>query len=316
MRREQLLHSIAMAILDYREGEVPKPTPEHVERWANQFDASEQVPVLGELAYVLETSYFSKHRTIEILRNLFQLSPVKRRSPRAYWEETSFLDIQPPGQHSQREMLRLCQQAMNDVWDHGIRINDHRSCHSIYVDDFIFTGDHASKQLSDWVWSEAARSCDLAVFALAAYDHGIQAVKASVNTWSGNSHKAVNFHQVTELPQRRLGNLISGRDVYQTPGQDWLPSPHEIFSSAEGRAALQRVLYGAGSKIVALSQNPSPILQPLGYRNFGTPVASFINCPNNSPLALWWGDPSKPSTHPLGRWYPLLNRRINAPNDG
>src|SRR5450755_4549701 len=44
---------------------------------------------------------------------------------------------------------------------------------------------------------------------------------------------------------------------------------------------------------------------------FGTFFVTYRNISNNCPLVLWWGDPSYPSTHPLGKWYPLFPRRTN-----
>lgn len=40
------------------------------------------------------------------------------------------------------------------------------------------------------------------------------------------------------------------------------------------------------------------VLETLG---FGSMLVTFRNCPNNSPLALWAGDP----------WYPLFPRKVN-----
>ena len=45
--RDDLLASIAATTADYREGDLAAPTPEHVERWINQFDAAVQLPQSG-----------------------------------------------------------------------------------------------------------------------------------------------------------------------------------------------------------------------------------------------------------------------------
>jgi len=91
---------------------------------------------------------------------------------------------------------------------------------------------------------------------------------------------------------------------------------HKIFSSEEGRQLLERELLVAGMRIRSLSQNPSNVLRPLGYIKFGLGFGSLIvtyrNCPNNTPLALWWGDPNEKESHPLSRWYPLFPRKTYA----
>ena len=43
--RNDLLASIAETTADYREGDLAAPKPEHVERWANQFDAAVQLSI-------------------------------------------------------------------------------------------------------------------------------------------------------------------------------------------------------------------------------------------------------------------------------
>ena len=88
---------------------------------------------------------------------------------------------------------------------------------------------------------------------------------------------------------------------------------HRIFSSEEGRQLLERELLLAGMHIRSLSQNPSPALRPLGLSpfgiGFGSTIVTYRNCPNNAPLALWWGDPQADEAHPFAGWYPLVQRR-------
>ena len=87
----------------------------------------------------------------------------------------------------------------------------------------------------------------------------------------------------------------------------------KIFASEEDRQILERSLLWAGQKIVGLSSHPSPRLKPLGYSRFapgfGSLFVTYRNCSNNCPLALWWGDPAYPTSHPLGNWYPLVQRK-------
>lgn len=88
------------------------------------------------------------------------------------------------------------------------------------------------------------------------------------------------------------------------------------FSSEDGRQLLERELLLAGMQIRSISQNPSPAIRPLGLSpfgvGFGSMIATYRNCPNNAPLALWWGDPKAHSSHPFSHWYPLMQRRTYA----
>jgi len=88
---------------------------------------------------------------------------------------------------------------------------------------------------------------------------------------------------------------------------------HDIFSSEEGRQLLERELLMAGMRIRSFSQNPNRALRPLGFSpfglGFGSTIVTYRNCPNNAPLALWWGDPEKPKSHPFSKWCPLVPRK-------
>lgn len=86
-----------------------------------------------------------------------------------------------------------------------------------------------------------------------------------------------------------------------------------FFSSEAGRQLLETQFLLAGLKIISFCQSPNPIMKPLGFGpfglGFGSTIVTYRNCPNNSPLALWWGDPQKSPKNPLGRWYPLVQRK-------
>jgi hypothetical protein len=76
---------------------------------------------------------------------------------------------------------------------------------------------------------------------------------------------------------------------------------------------LEQALVKAGLKIRSFSAKPKPILRPLGFgpfgMGFGSLFLSWRNCPNNAPLALWWGGKTEPPWHPFNRWYPLVPRK-------
>jgi hypothetical protein len=86
-----------------------------------------------------------------------------------------------------------------------------------------------------------------------------------------------------------------------------------IFSGEAGRSALEQALVRAGMKIRGFSQNPSPALRPLGFSpfgvGFGSTIITYRNCPNNTPLAFWWGDPNASAGHPFSKWRPLVPRK-------
>ncbi len=91
----------------------------------------------------------------------------------------------------------------------------------------------------------------------------------------------------------------------------------KLFSSLENRRVIENAFLSKGIQLVKAGQNPAPSIRPLGFMKlislgFGTFFVTYRNISNNCPLVLWWGDPSYPPTHPLGKWYPLFPRRTNT----
>lgn len=86
-----------------------------------------------------------------------------------------------------------------------------------------------------------------------------------------------------------------------------------INPSPQARDTVERAFLAAGLRIIHSARQPSGALRPLGFGEgrglgFGALFFTYRNCPNNCPLALWWGEPHLAADHPLGRWYPLFKR--------
>jgi hypothetical protein len=82
---------------------------------------------------------------------------------------------------------------------------------------------------------------------------------------------------------------------------------NKIFSSEAGRHILEQEFLKAGVKILQSCPNLGVTQRPLGHSRletlgFGSLLVTFRNCPNNTPLALWVGDP----------WHPLFPRTTNS----
>ena len=95
--RQKLLESMATTTADYRASELTKPTPEHVDRWIRQFDVAVQVPILKEMAHVLQRTYFSRQRVTSFLEKLLKTEKLVGADPCMFWRSACFLDIQGGG---------------------------------------------------------------------------------------------------------------------------------------------------------------------------------------------------------------------------
>ena len=111
--RDDLLASIAHTIRDYRAGEIPEPTPDHVDRWIRQFDVDVQVPMLGELDYVFKRTYVSKAKAQQLFGD------VVTNFPCDFWRAAHILNIQRHG-NSQSEIREMVGLAIREHCGSGI----------------------------------------------------------------------------------------------------------------------------------------------------------------------------------------------------
>ncbi|TQE99649.1 MAG: hypothetical protein FKY71_07525 [Spiribacter salinus] len=324
--KDSLLESIANTTADYREGDLAAPTPEHVERWVNQFDPDVRLPILNEMDHVLKQAYFSRKKTGQFLSELFKTEKLVGDDPCAFWRSVKFLDIQGGGA-SQKEMLALFAKILKTKC--GFSIDD---CGGnpkvfVYLDDAIFSGGRVSHDLTSWIANDAPDSATLHVIVIATHEssyYNRNKVDNAIRS-SGKSIKITWWHAV-KLEDRKkytdssdvlrpvsiptdpavlaYANALSYPPQLRNAGQ---VGGLGIFSSDEGRQILEQEFLKAGTHIRAICPNFDQYQRPLGRMlldtlGFGSMIVTFRNCPNNAPLALWAGDP----------WYPLFPRSTNS----
>lgn len=338
--RDDLLASIANTIQDYRAGEIAKPSSEHVDRWIRQFDTIVQVPLLSEVDHVLKKTYFSKANVSRFFANQIKNKELAGASPCDFWQATHVLNIQKQG-HSQKEIRLLFAEALKEQC--ALEIED---CGSpggafVYLDDVLFSGGRIGTDLSAWMANEAPPESMVYILVIATHHLGEWQCLGRINKTATNAGKKSslrclaairlenrkarrNTSQVlwpSEVPNdSALQEYIAGEEKFPfQPRQPGGKFEHDIFSSEASRHLLEREMLLAGMRIRSFSRNPSRALRPLGFSafglGFGSMIATFRNCPNNTPLALWWGDPNAPPGHPFRNWSPLLPRKTYAQAD-
>lgn len=325
--RSRLLESIAGTITDYREGEVPMPTPDHVEKWIEQFDREVQKPILSELDHVLKRTYFSKEDVTQFLAALVVNEDFAGDDLCSFWENVEFLKIQGGG-NSQREMLAMFDAILQEECRITTQDCGEEPVVFLYLDDAIFTGNRARTDLGSWMISDAPDEADLRIVTIALHRGGryfadtkieesakAAGKKIKVKWWRCieiedrkyyiNSSDVLRPTCIPEDPQvQAYAASLDYPPVLRTPGNI---GKNGIFSSEEGRHLLEQEFLKAGVKIRSLCPRLNEYQRPLGNMvlqtlGFGSLLITFRNCPNNCPLALWAGDP----------WYPLFPRSTNS----
>ena len=333
--RDELLASIAKTIKTYREGELAQPTPEHVDRWASQFTPANQLPFLREFKHVIHQTFLTKKTVSDFLSRLVTNKELAGDDPKKFWTRANVLRIQQDGQ-SQKEMVKLFAASLEEqcglkLANCGVNGGDY-----IYLDDVLFGGNRVGADLETWITNTAPKSATVHVILIAYHTLGqyftnnklIEASrrvgkKIDIRFWRlGVLENRLRYRNDSEVlwPAVIPNDAVVQAYVAAQNAQSKYPfSPRQpggklgLFSSESGRQVLESEFLIAGVKIRSLS-NPIEWYRPLGCGSFGVGfgalIATYRNCPNNCPLALWWGDPQQTSGALL--WYPLLQRKTYA----
>ena len=329
---DNLLESVATTLSDYQ-GRGVEMTPAHVNRWIEQFGEEVRLPLLREIDHVFKRTYLSESR----VRNFFGAQIKNERlvgeNPIDFWRKARFLDIQQDGK-SQTEIRGLFGELLKDNLDLEIDECGASGNVFVYLDDFLFNGDKIRYDLSAWIEEEAPENAEVYVLVIATHSFGKWKCDTFLQQEAVQAGKSIEFRY---RAAKQFENRKSARDMSDVLWPSAVPDDPEVqayigdsfklrksdgqlrspvFSSETGRRLLEREMLRAGMRIRSFSRNPSDSLKPLGYYRFkpgfGSTLVTFRNCPNNTPLAFWWGttDPSSvPLEHPFRKWYPLLPRK-------
>ena len=318
-QRAELVKSISETIQDYRPGELAESAANRVERWINQFDKDVQIPLLKELDYVFKKTYMSRRKVKEFLGALVDNPKLTGDSPKKFWKSAYILDNQKNGK-SQSELVALFRKIIKKRFGFNVANNGNKGGAVIYLDDAVFTGDRVISDLVENIQLIPARA-QIHIIAIAVHTYAEYwfSKEKRVQSAISEKHAEVKFWRAITFENRknwRCANKTQPTDVLRpTEIDERTPSERSscFFSSVDGRQLLEKEFLKAGEKIQGFSEKPNPMLKPLGYSpfdpGFGSMFVTDRNCPNNCPLALWYGDPSYSANHPLGRWYPLFPRK-------
>lgn len=331
-----LLTNVASLFQDYRHGELEPMASDHVERWIDQFPRTVQEPLLDEIYQIFSKTYLSSQRVVEFLTAVAMNAKLTGGQPAEFWQRAVLLSIQRQG-HSQQHMIATMRSVLAETV--GAVDEQHQPGDLfVYLDDFLFSGQRLRTDLESWLPNAPQRG-EVHIIYAGWHLYGqwrtnqeleTLAKSAGKNltfTWWSNRHlrfeNRLRYRDSSDvlwptrvpddsLAQEYVSHIrTSGTDLsLRTPQQASQP----LYSSEERRQLLEEQFVLAGLRIRAACREPSDVMRPLGYSpfrgfGFGALVANCWNCPNNAPLALWWGDPNAGATHPFSKWYPLLKRR-------
>ena len=142
MNRNELLESIAGTVQDYRSGEVPTISANHINQWVSQFDSNEQLIILSEINHLFKKYYISLSQTRNFLNSVLELSAIFGDNLYNGIKHTQFLNIQRKGS-SQKDLINLANKISVNKYSVDINRNVLNPISYIYLDDCLFTGNIA-----------------------------------------------------------------------------------------------------------------------------------------------------------------------------
>ena len=277
--------------------------------------------------HVLKKTYFSRNRVKKFLKYLFGVKELVGDNPCAFWKSVKFLDIQINDSASQKDMLALFDEVLEEQC--GFQTGDCSTASNtfIYLDDAIFSGGRVGQDLADWINGEAPSKATVYVIVIALHQRFYYNRKKVEGTIK-SSGKDINLYWWRKIKMEDRAKYTEISDVLRPtaiPDDDEVKkyvatlkypprlrsaeqaSSLGIFSSDTRRQILEQEFLKAGVKIrrecLGLNKHQRPlgnsVLETLG---FGSLIVTFRNCLNNAPLALWAGNP----------WYPLFDRATNT----
>jgi len=324
--RDGLIQLLLGIIGDYREGQIPRPDFQHVNRWIEQFPKEKELAILKEVIHILSKTYFPKKKIEAIFNGLTEHKKLAADNPALHWTNASLLDIQKGG-NSQHEFTALLSRIIKQKYGIDVKINSNNASCYYYVDDVLCSGSRIQQDLESWIKNEAPNNSKLVICIIALHRYGHWATTNKLAEFIKQSGKTIEIQWLRGIEPEDRKRYTDKSDVLRptSPPQDMLVQSYianmkyqptyrtpgslgelSIFSSEEGRNLLEQEFLIKGVHIRSTCIHLKIPHRPLGFSiletlGFGSMVVTYRNCPNNAPLALWVGDP----------WYPLLPRSTN-----
>lgn len=324
---------ISNIISDYRDGEFGLLDVNHVLKWVYQFEESDREVVLLETKHILERNYITRENFNQFISGLSKNQNLVGSCPKEFWSKVSILEIQQHG-NSQNELNILLKKIIFNEHNVNVSVNNSNIKTFIYLDDFLFSGNRFVNDISRWLES-CPDKCQLFVISIGWYEFGKWQTETKLRELLKRIGKNVDI-QYLSYKDFRLENrlahksyshvlwpienvkndlLISGYITKKncTPKYRIENEVENNVFSIQRRSQFELAMLRAGIKILSFCNETSAVVKPLGYGGFdfgfGSTVFTFRNCPNNNPLAYWWGNPNADKSHPFSKWYPLMQRK-------
>ena len=319
---------VAAVFQDYRTSDgLDPPDRDSVLVWMEQFDESnaDKAIFLKELISIYSKTYHPLERVRSNMKSIASQRNLVGADPTRFWETVDVLDIQSKG-FSQSDLRGILAQEVKTLYNVDIQSHDGEGRHSLYLDDAIFSGNCVYRDIKDWAEHrvEPARLTIIALDVASGVEFSLKKrlepeinVKPTVWHFTATDNRSnagskadvlrLRTFPTDEASQSYLQNRLQGGPAALLRGTS--ANGSSLFTDEARRELVELMFWRAGLKCLDECPLLSDNVRPLGYCSaagqnklgFGSLFASYRNCPNNAPVALWAGNP----------WIPLLRRGTN-----
>lgn len=328
---DQVIKQIAEKLADYKHVPAMGMCSQHVKKWITQFHESDRRFILDETIRLLDIGYLSEDNYKHILKAI-----AESRANVPFFRESCFLNIQKQGS-SQSELIKslsdLVSVKFNVVTRESEREYVRKFKSFVYIDDVSFSGNKAITDLAWLIDSYDLSNINVSVYFFASHTYADYHIKNRIESIFSNR----NINVVIKTGSMRN---VENRVSYSSSSGVFWPRDYSVnipsefadseiytgtlrtgysqnknFQDESTRDCLEAILTKVGFDILLKSKSPSDVLKPLGFSTFkgvgfGGTTFTYRNCPNNTPLAFWWGDYELTGTSALDCWYPLMKRIV------
>ncbi|CAI1951052.1 phosphoribosyltransferase-like protein [Serratia fonticola] len=341
VKKNVIKEQISEILSDYELAPPGGMNAAHVGRWVDQFEEGDQLFVLEQTLALLRNSYISRSDYLEEIYDI-----LRNDNSRRIILESAFLNIQEVNRGtSQGDLLELLETKAGEFDRLGIVTLSRDSTIQrvtqfdkfIYFDDVCFSGTKALNDISWFVENFNLNDVTIRVFFLGTHRYATYMLYTTLTRMFQGRNITLLIHEEGLLITRENRMKYSSssevfwlrKDGIVLP--DWIQNPenytsregterthfkeNDIFLNMADRYRFEYALTKAGFYILQQSRNPAQILKPLGFSTFpglgfGGTIFTYRNCPNNTPLAFWWGryEDDGVANRALDCWYPLMRR--------
>jgi hypothetical protein len=301
----------------------------HTRAWVDQFPVTSRVPLLEAMTTTLERTFVWKEDVDDYFTGLV--------SKPDFWRNSHICRGAMRGESHDLAtdvVIGAIQQKLGPKALTGERTQWHTASNHVFVDDAIYSGTRVIEDYGQW-WNSAeviARTPQAGPLNVYFWTYILhQTGKENIERWINSNLRThgynVNVRFVSSriyedrTPYRDHSDVLWPSEMTERAGQSrlHLANRHDllrragagastVFRDERQRRILESELLDASIDISKGLERP---WTPLGYGRkpfgFGSLAVSYRNCPNNSPLALWWSLPG---------WDALFPRVTYAQREG